>query len=52
MDRPMKVIECGECDEPLRPEHPAVPYDGEWCHLHCAALAMDSVGFDDFFGDS
>jgi len=50
MKSPHHKIDCAECDEPLEPHHPAVIYDGEWCHLDCAAEAEDEASFNLDFG--
>ena len=47
---PVNVAECGECGEPIIFGQLAVIYDGEPCHIDCAADAEDAIGFDDFFG--
>ena len=41
--------ECGECDEPILPGELRVIYDGEPCHLSCAAEARDEADFDNWF---
>ena len=51
MDRPKPGTLCGECEKPINPDHPAVIYDGEWCHLSCAAEAQDNAGFDGHIRD-
>lgn len=40
---------CGECDEPILPGELRVKYDGEPCHIGCAAEARDEAGFDNWF---
>ena len=40
---------CGECDEPIYPDEASCTYDGEPCHLSCAAEAEDNAGFDSWF---
>lgn len=37
---------CGECEEPIREGQPSCIYDGEYCHLDCAAEAEDEAFFD------
>ena len=43
------ILKCGECGERIILVHASVVYDGELCHLHCAAEAEDEAGFDDWF---
>lgn len=40
---------CGECDEPILNDEPCCEYDGEPCHLSCAAEAQDEADFDNWF---
>ena len=37
---------CGECGQPIRLMDLACLYEGERCHIDCAARAMDEIGFD------
>ena len=39
---------CVECDKPILKDEPSVIYDGEECHLHCAAEAQDEADFDNW----
>ena len=49
-----EMEKCGECDMPILPDQASCIYDGERCHLPCAAEAEDEAFFDrDMgFGDS
>lgn len=38
---------CDECGEEILPTEPSAMYDGELCHIICAAERMDEECFDD-----
>lgn len=40
---------CGECGNYITEDQAKCNYDGEPCHLDCAAEAQDEAGFDDWF---
>ena len=44
-EQPCYPVRCGGCDEWLMPDELGVIYDGEWCHAHCAADAIDHETF-------
>lgn len=38
---------CGVCEEPIERDEVSVIYEGELCHIDCAASDMDEAEFDD-----
>jgi len=40
---------CAECGEPIYENEADCIYDGERCHLSCAAEAEDNADFDNWF---
>ncbi len=41
---------CYECDEKIEPHHASCIYDGELCHINCAADRMDEAQWDSDMG--
>ena len=40
---------CAECEERIYPDEASCMYDGERCHLACAAESEDNNDFDNWF---
>jgi len=50
IDEESERVFCCECEEEIQYFEPVLSYDGEPCHMNCAARAMDEAQWDSDMG--